>query len=75
LKISKIAKHDKKKTDCLIIIGKSLRISGVKALIKDFASAVHDRKGYVILVNATDIATKEWNVLIDFQIEGACDDW
>ncbi|CAG8499339.1 35887_t:CDS:1, partial [Racocetra persica] len=37
LEISEIAKLDKKKADCLIIIGISLKIPGVKVLIKDFA--------------------------------------
>ncbi|CAG8617408.1 6623_t:CDS:2 [Dentiscutata heterogama] len=55
-------------------MGTSLRIPRVKALIKEFASAVHDRKGYVILVNATDVVTKGWNGVIDYQIEGTCDD-
>ncbi|CAG8772401.1 2329_t:CDS:1, partial [Cetraspora pellucida] len=67
LEISEIAKPDKKRADCLIIIRTSLRIPGVKALIKDFAKVVHDYNGYVILVNATDVVTKEWNGLIDFQ--------
>ncbi|CAG8752713.1 10963_t:CDS:2, partial [Cetraspora pellucida] len=52
--ISQIATHDQNKADCLIIVGTSLSIPGVKALIKYFARAVHDRNGYVILVNATD---------------------
>ncbi|KAF0332981.1 DHS-like NAD/FAD-binding domain-containing protein [Gigaspora margarita] len=53
----------------------SLRIPGVKDLIKDFAKAVHERKGYVILVNATNVVTKEWNKIIYYQIEGTCDEW
>ncbi|CAG8668227.1 2020_t:CDS:2, partial [Racocetra fulgida] len=59
LEINQIAVQDQHKADCLIIIGTSLRIPGVKTLIKDFARAVHD----------------QWNSLIDFQIEGACDEW
>ncbi|KAF0506646.1 DHS-like NAD/FAD-binding domain-containing protein [Gigaspora margarita] len=75
LEICQIAAQDQDKADCLVIMGTSLRIPGVKALIKDFARAVHDREGYVILVNATDVVTKEWNGLIDYQIEGTCDEW
>ncbi|CAG8791164.1 34489_t:CDS:10, partial [Gigaspora margarita] len=75
LEICQIAIHNKKKADCLIIMGTSLRIPGVKALIKNFAKAVHGRKGYVIFVNATDVVTKEWNVTIDYQVEGTCDEW
>ncbi|CAG8763226.1 18578_t:CDS:1, partial [Gigaspora margarita] len=58
LEIGQIAMYNQNKADCLIIIGTSLRILGVKALIKDFARAVHSRKGCVILVNATDVVTK-----------------
>ncbi|CAG8676737.1 25855_t:CDS:2, partial [Gigaspora margarita] len=69
LEIGQIAAHDQNKADCLIIMGTSLRIPGVKFLIKDFAKAVHKRKGYVILVNDTNVVTKEWNGIIDYQIE------
>ncbi|CAG8435677.1 5820_t:CDS:2 [Scutellospora calospora] len=54
-----IATYDQDKADCLIIMGTSLRIHGVKCLIKKFAEAVHDRNGYVIMVNATNVVTKE----------------
>ncbi|CAG8753755.1 12947_t:CDS:2, partial [Gigaspora margarita] len=47
--------------DCLIIMGTSLRIPGVKALIKNFARAIHGHGGFVIFVNATDVVTKELN--------------
>ncbi|CAG8798234.1 2083_t:CDS:2, partial [Racocetra fulgida] len=59
LEIGQIATHYQDKADCLVIMGTSLRIPGVKAIIKDFARAVHDRK-----------VTKEWNGLIDYQIVG-----
>ncbi|CAG8559192.1 23834_t:CDS:2, partial [Racocetra persica] len=75
LEIVQFAGQDQDKADCLIIMGTSLRIFGVKALIKDFASAVHGRNGYVILVNDTDVVTKEWKGIIDCQIEGTCDEW
>ncbi|CAG8677967.1 10140_t:CDS:2, partial [Cetraspora pellucida] len=75
LEFGQIATYDQDKTDCLIIMGTSLRIPGIKALIKDFSRAVHGCNGYVILVNATDVVTKEWNGIIDYQIEGTCDEW
>ncbi|CAG8840942.1 12729_t:CDS:1, partial [Racocetra persica] len=37
LEIRQIAEHDQYKVDCLVIMGTSLRIPGVKALIKEFA--------------------------------------
>ncbi|CAG8763612.1 36467_t:CDS:2 [Gigaspora margarita] len=42
---------------------------------KKFAEAVHDRNGYVIMMNATNVVTKEWNEIIDYQIKGICDEW
>ncbi|CAG8730223.1 21209_t:CDS:2 [Gigaspora margarita] len=77
LEIREIAAYDQKKADCLIIMGTSLRILGVgvKNLIKEFAKAVHESKGYVIMVNATNVVTKEWNGIIDYQIVSTCDDW
>ncbi|RIB01407.1 DHS-like NAD/FAD-binding domain-containing protein [Gigaspora rosea] len=75
LEIGQIAAYDQNKADCLIIMGTSLRIPGVKFLIKDFAKAVHERKGYVIMVNDMNVVTKEWNGIIDYQIEGTCDEW
>ncbi|CAG8617057.1 17414_t:CDS:2 [Cetraspora pellucida] len=59
LEIGKIAKHDEKKADCLIIMGTSLRIPGVKALIKDFASAVHNHK---------EGACDEWVELVNIEL-------
>ncbi|CAG8844945.1 399_t:CDS:2, partial [Gigaspora margarita] len=69
LEISQIAKHDQNKADCLIIMETSLGIPEVKNLIKGFARAIHSRNGCVILVNATDVANKGWNSVIDYQIE------
>ncbi|RHZ47124.1 hypothetical protein Glove_590g24 [Diversispora epigaea] len=73
--ISQLAAYDEAKADCLIIMGTSLKIPGVKALIKNFSRAVHDRGGYVILINKSDVVRREWNGIIDYQIEGTCDDW
>ncbi|CAG8543135.1 2684_t:CDS:2, partial [Dentiscutata heterogama] len=44
LEIGQISAHDQDKANCLVIMGTSLRIPGVKALIKDFAKAVHECK-------------------------------
>ncbi|CAG8796259.1 27028_t:CDS:2, partial [Gigaspora margarita] len=75
LEIGKIAAYNQDKVDCLIIIGTSLRIPEVKCLIKKFTEAVHDRNGYMIIANATNVVTKEWNEIIDYQIKGTCDEW
>ncbi|CAG8729066.1 734_t:CDS:1 [Acaulospora morrowiae] len=73
--ISQIAAQDENRADCLVVMGTSLKIPGVRNLIKNFSRAVHDRNGYVILVNKSDVVRREWNGIIDYQIEGTCDDW
>ncbi|CAG8660002.1 14563_t:CDS:2, partial [Acaulospora colombiana] len=73
--ISQIAAQDENRADCLVVMGTSLRIPGVRSLIKNFSRAVHDRNGYVILVNKSDVVRREWNGIIDYQIEGTCDEW
>ncbi|KAG9287694.1 hypothetical protein G9A89_004097 [Geosiphon pyriformis] len=73
--IGDIALKDEERADCLLIMGTSLRIPGVKRLIKQFAKAVHIRNGKVIFVNATDVARKEWHSYIDYQVIGMSDEW
>jgi NAD-dependent histone deacetylase SIR2 len=41
----------KSKPDCLIITGTTLKIPGVRRLVKEMAKTVHSNKGYVIWIN------------------------
>lgn len=41
----------KNKPDCLIITGTTLKIPGVRRLVKEMAKVVHSNKGYVIWIN------------------------
>lgn len=41
----------KSKPDCLIVTGTSLKIPGVRRLVKEMAKSVHSRKGCVIWMN------------------------
>lgn len=41
----------KSKPDCLIITGTTLKIPGVRRLVKEMARVVHSNKGYVIWIN------------------------
>ncbi|RHZ54343.1 hypothetical protein Glove_428g90 [Diversispora epigaea] len=75
VEISQLSAHDQSRADCLLIMGTSLKIPGVKTLIKKFARAVHDRNGHVIMVNKSDVVRREWNGFIDYQVEGDCDEW
>jgi NAD-dependent histone deacetylase SIR2 len=61
--------------DLLLIFGTSLKVHGIKKLVKDFAKIVHENKGYVIFVNKVKPAKTEWNNVIDYWVEGDCDEW
>lgn len=50
-----------------------MQIPGFKKLIKDFAIVAHERSGSkprVILVNDSDVLSKEWQGVFD--VHGAC---
>ncbi|KAK2461579.1 hypothetical protein APHAL10511_006042 [Amanita phalloides] len=77
-----------RKPDMLIIMGTSLKVHGLKKLVKDFARTVHDsvpsndattsrgRKwaGKVIFVNKTPPAA-EWSNIIDYHVACETDEW
>ncbi|WRT66437.1 uncharacterized protein IL334_003393 [Kwoniella shivajii] len=64
--------------DLLLIMGTSLKVHGLKRLVKEFAKSVHTgskKRGLVIFVNATPPPAKEWEGIIDFHIQGETDKW
>lgn len=66
--ISSISSADiKKGPDMLIVIGTSLKVVGIKSLVKDLAKAVKksNPNNFVVLVNKTPIKTKEWENIFD----------
>ncbi|KAF8274115.1 DHS-like NAD/FAD-binding domain-containing protein [Lactarius quietus] len=78
-----------RKPDMLIIMGTSLKVHGLRRLVKEFAKAVHasappdttsaksqakNLVGKVIFVNKTP-PSSEWNGVIDYHIEGETDAW
>ncbi|CAG8501355.1 8855_t:CDS:2 [Funneliformis caledonium] len=73
--IGRIAYHDQRKADCLLIMGTSLKVSGCKSLVKDFSKAVHSRGGKVIFINTTEVTSNNWKDVIDVHIQGASDEW
>jgi len=60
--------------DLLLIMGTSLKVHGLKRLVKEFAKAVHAKKGSVIFVNATS-PSREWEGVIDVHVHGETDRW
>jgi NAD-dependent histone deacetylase SIR2 len=76
-----------KSPDMLLIMGTSLKVHGLKALVKDFAKTVHATKvgksssgkignqhGIVVYVNKTP-PSREWTDYIDVYIQGETDAW
>lgn len=73
-RIAKTCNMDmKKKPDCLIIAGTSLKVPGLKRLVKGFATTVHEHGGIVVFINLTEVAAKEWSNVIDFHVRGTSD--
>lgn len=56
----------KTRPDLLLIVGTSLRVHGVKQLVRQAARAVHARGGQVILINSEPL--KGWDNIIDHQV-------
>ena len=62
--------------DLLLIMGTSLQVHGLKAIVKEFAKAVHSKKsGKVIFVNLSEPSKSVWKDTIDYWIEMDCDTW
>ncbi|KAF9199152.1 hypothetical protein BGZ49_010768 [Haplosporangium sp. Z 27] len=62
--------------DVLLVMGTSLKVHGLRLLVRKAAKSVHEnKKGRVILVNKTPVVGKEWNGVFDYFIEGECDRW
>jgi NAD-dependent histone deacetylase SIR2 len=74
-----------RKPDMLIIMGTSLKVHGLKKLVKEFAKTVHAAgpsspskakkwSGKVVFVNRTPPAA-EWAGIIDYHVVGETDAW
>ena len=63
------------KPDLFIIMGTSLKVDGVRRLVKQISNNVHERGGLVLLINKTTIGDSSWHGIIDYQIQEDCDNW
>ncbi|KAK6337035.1 hypothetical protein TWF718_009820 [Orbilia javanica] len=61
--------------DLLLIFGTSLKVIGLKRIVKAFASKVKTRGGKVVYINATPAADSIWGDVIDYHIQMDCDAW
>lgn len=74
--ISPIVQHDISLTpDMLLILGTSLKVHGLKVLVREFAKAVHSRGGKVVFVNFTKPPESVWSDVIDYWVQWDCDTW
>ncbi|CAE6489535.1 unnamed protein product [Rhizoctonia solani] len=78
-----------KRPDLLIVMGTSLKVHGLRLLVKSFAKAVHSSRPSpsatsatshsflhnVIFVNRTPPPPGEWTSIIDYHIQGDTDTW
>jgi NAD-dependent SIR2 family protein deacetylase len=63
-----------KKPNVLLIFGTSLKVTGVKNLVRRMAQKIHETdKGLVIMVNKDPVAQSYWKKYIDYQILSDCD--
>ena len=61
--------------EMLLIMGTSLRVNGLKLMVREFAKAVHSRGGSVVFVNNTKPSTSQWGDVIDYWVDWDCDAW
>ncbi|SPO01531.1 uncharacterized protein DNG_04204 [Cephalotrichum gorgonifer] len=74
--ISPIVTHDLGLgPDLLLILGTSLKVHGLKVLVRQFAKAVHSKGGKVVFVNFTKPPESSWGDVIDYWVEWDCDAW
>ncbi|KAK9460042.1 DHS-like NAD/FAD-binding domain-containing protein [Lipomyces oligophaga] len=65
----------KAKPDMLIIAGTSLKVMGIKKLVRCAAKSVHEAGGVVVYINQSPVTATAWNGVIDYHIEADCDAW
>lgn len=61
--------------EILLIAGTSLKVDGLKALVRDLAKAVHANNGIVVFVNRTPVGTSAWRGVIDLHVQADSDLW
>ncbi|KAI5779259.1 hst3 protein [Geopyxis carbonaria] len=61
--------------DMMIILGTSLKVHGLKRIVKEFAKAVHAKGGIVVFVNKTPPTESQWGDVIDYYVDMDCDKW
>ncbi|CED84575.1 Sirtuin 5 and related class III sirtuins (SIR2 family) [Phaffia rhodozyma] len=82
--IGSLQTHDLSKTpDLLLVLGTSLKVHGLKRLVKELSRSIHSLpvtkarphggKGRVVFVNKTEPQGAEWKGVFDYWVKGDCD--
>ena len=72
---SAITKDINRKPDLLIVCGTSLKVVGIKKLVKDMGKAVREKGGKILLVNKSELASSEWDSVFDWHVQADTDEW
>lgn len=65
-----------RRPNLLLVMGTSLKVVGLKKMVKDLARAVHQQPGgLVIFINKTPAPRSEWKSVFDYELIGECDQW
>lgn len=74
--ISPIVQHDLSAgPDLLLVLGTSLRVHGLKVMVREFAKAIHQKGGKVVFINFTKPSESIWGDIIDYWVQWDCDAW
>lgn len=65
----------KKTTNLLVVSGTSLRVHGLKRLVKLLAQTVHANGGIAVLVNKSNVSMSEWGTVFDYHVQTGVDEW
>lgn len=61
--------------DLLLIMGTSLKVDGVKKLVRSLSSSIHAKGGKIVFINKTPLSLSSWGGVIDYQILSDCDEF
>lgn len=59
----------------LMVIGTSLKVVGLKKMVKDLARTIRQDNGLVLFINKTCAPRSEWKTIFDYELVGECDKW
>lgn len=71
-----VGKDVSRRPTLLLVMGTSLKVVGLKRMIKDMSRAVKETPdGLVLFINKTPAPKGEWKDIFDYELLGECDKW